>query len=88
MSLERNISATKALSTQQIQPAAHQRTGSWLRTMQAVAWSFVGLRKGSEFEEDTQKLNPVHVIVVGLAGAAVLVVSLVFFVRWAVVAAK
>jgi hypothetical protein len=65
-----------------------QRKGNWLRTVQAVAWSFVGLRKGSEFQEDTQKLNPVHLIVVGLAGAAVFVVSLGFFVRWAVIAAK
>jgi Protein of unknown function (DUF2970) len=67
---------------------AHRRTGSWLRTIKAVAWSFVGLRKGSEFEQDTQKLNPIHVIVVGLAGAAVFVLGLAFFVQWAVVAAK
>jgi Protein of unknown function (DUF2970) len=65
-----------------------QRNGSWLRTVQAVAWSFVGLRKGSEFQEDAQKLNPIHVIVVGLVGVVVFVVSLVFFVRWAVVAAS
>jgi hypothetical protein len=65
-----------------------QRKGSWLRTVQAVAWSFVGLRKGSEFQEDAQKLNPIHVIVVGLVGVVVFVVSLVFFVRWAVVAAS
>lgn len=74
-----------------LQPATDsvlQRKGSWLRTVQAVAWSFVGLRRGSEFQEDTQKLNPIHVIVVGLAGAAVFVTSLVLFVRWAVVAAK
>lgn len=65
-----------------------QRKGSWLRTVQAVAWSFVGLRKGSEFEEDTQKLNPIHLIVVGLGAAAVFVVSLGLIVRWAVIAAK
>lgn len=65
-----------------------QRKGSWLRTVQAVAWSFVGLRKGSEFQEDTQKLNPLHLIVVGLGAAAVFVLSLVLVVRWAVVAAQ
>jgi hypothetical protein len=65
-----------------------QGKGNWLRTVQAVAWSFVGLRKGSEFQEDTQQLNPVHLIVVGLGAAAVFVVSLGFFVRWAVIAAK
>jgi hypothetical protein len=88
MSLERNMNAAKVLSAQQTQPAAHQRNGAWLRTVQAVAWSFIGLRKSSEFEEDTQKLNPIHVIVVGLGGVAVFVVGLVFLVRWAVVVAK
>ncbi len=75
-----------------LQPAVsenmRQRKGSWLRTVQAVAWSFVGLRKGSEFQEDAQKLNPIHVIVVGLVGVVLFVVSLLFFVRWAVVAAS
>jgi hypothetical protein len=39
------------------------RKGAFLRTIQAVAWSFVGLRKGSEFEKDTQQLNPVHIVI-------------------------
>jgi Protein of unknown function (DUF2970) len=64
------------------------RKGSWLRTVQAVAWSFIGLRKGSEFQEDTQKLNPLHIMVVAIAGAGLFVTGLIFFVRWAVVAAR
>jgi Protein of unknown function (DUF2970) len=76
------------MSEQPVVANVMQRKGSWLRTVQAVAWSFVGLRKGSEFQEDTQQLNPIHLIVVGLAGAAVFVIGLVFFVRWAVVAAR
>lgn len=60
----------------------------WLRTIKTVAWSFVGLRNGKEFDTETQKINPVHLVVVGIAGAGVLVASLIFFVRWAVVAAK
>ncbi len=65
-----------------------QRKGSWLRTVQAVAWSFIGLRKGSDFQEDTQKLNPLHVMVVAIAGAGLFVAGLIFFVRWAMVAAQ
>ena len=64
-----------------------QRQGSWLRTVRAVAWSFVGLRKGSELHEDAQKLNPIHVIIVVLGGAALFVLGLVLLVRWAVVVA-
>jgi Protein of unknown function (DUF2970) len=65
-----------------------QRKGAWLRSVKAVAWSFAGLRKGSEFEEDTQKLNPIHLIVVGIGFTAAFVLGLIFFVQWAVVAAK
>ncbi len=65
-----------------------QRKGSWLRTVKAVAWSFIGLRQGSEFQEDTQKLNPLHIMVVAIAGAGLFVAGLIFFVRWAVVAAR
>jgi Protein of unknown function (DUF2970) len=63
-------------------------TGAWFRTIKTVAWSFVGLRNGKEFHEDTQRINPIHLMVVGIGGAAVFVVGLIFLVRWAVVAAK
>jgi Protein of unknown function (DUF2970) len=63
-------------------------SGNWLSTIKTVAWSFVGLRNGKEFHADTQKINPVHLVVVGIAGAGLFVVGLIFFVRWAVVAAK
>lgn len=64
------------------------RKGAWLNTVKVVAWSFIGLRNGKEFKEETQKLNPVHLVVVGVAAAAIFVVGLIFFVRWAVVAAR
>ncbi len=63
-------------------------SANWLHTVKTVAWSFVGLRSGKEFDVETQKINPIHLFVVGLAGAGLLVFALVFFVRWAVVAAK
>ena len=48
---------------------AVQRKGSFLQTLRAVAWSFFGVRKGRDHEKDLQ-LNPLHVIVAGVAGAA------------------
>ncbi len=60
----------------------------WFRTIKTVAWSFIGLRNGKEFDADTQKINPVHLVVVGIAGAGLFVAGLIFFVRWAVLAAK
>ena len=62
----------------------HERKGSLLRTVRAVAWSLIGLRKGSEYQKDIEKLNPVHIIVVGLAALFLLVVGLIGLVNWVV----
>ncbi len=58
------------------------RPASFGRTLRAVAWSFFGVRKGAEHERDMARLNPVHVIIAGVAGAAVFVLALVLLVRW------
>lgn len=55
-----------------------------LRTVKAVAWSFVGLRSGKEFEKDTQQLNPIHVVIAGFAGVAIFIGVLLLIVNWAV----
>ena len=53
-------------------------------TVKAVAWSFVGLRARSEFEQDVQKLNPLHIIAVALLGVLIFVGALVGLVNWVV----
>ena len=55
-----------------------------LHTVKAVAWSFVGIRKNSEYQEDLRKLNPFHIIAVALVGAALFVGGLVLLVNWVV----
>jgi hypothetical protein len=55
---------------------------SIVRTFKAVAWSFFGVRKRSDHERDVAELKPQHVIVVGVACAAVFVVALVVLVNW------
>jgi hypothetical protein len=64
--------------------AAAARKGSFLGTLRAVAWSFLGIRKGKGYEEDVTQLNPVHVIVAGVIGAVIFVVVLVVLVKWIV----
>ena len=64
-------------------PAA-PRKGSLVRTLGAVAWSFFGVRKSRDLERDVAELKPVHVILVGLAVAAVFVVALVLLVNWVI----
>ncbi|AYM97332.1 Protein of unknown function (DUF2970) [Acidovorax sp. 62] len=61
-----------------------QRKGSFLRTVRAVAWSLIGLRKGSEYAQDVEKLNPIHIIVVGLVAVFSLVLALIALVNWIV----
>ena len=63
---------------------AVQRRGSFLQTLRAVAWSFFGVRKSSEYEKDVGKLNPVHVIVAGVIGALLFIALLVVLVNWVI----
>jgi hypothetical protein len=63
---------------------AVSRPPSVLRTFAAVAWSFFGVRRSADHAADVQKLNPVHVIVVGLISAALFVLALVLLVRWVI----
>ena len=42
----------------------------------AVFWSFFGVRRRADYESDTQRLKPQHVIVAGLVSAVVFVLLL------------
>ncbi len=63
-----------------------QRKMSFGATVKAVLWSFIGVRKKSAYEEDTQNLNPVHVIIAGIIAAILFVITLLAVVK--VVVAK
>jgi len=54
------------------------------KTVLAVAASFFGVRGSKEHEADMAQLKPLHVIAVGIAMAAMFVLSLVFVVRMVV----
>ena len=62
----------------------HRRKGSFLASMKAVFWSFFGVRKRRDYEDDAAKLNPVHVVIAGLIGAALFIGVLLLAVRFAV----
>ena len=70
------------MSDQPVNPAA--RKGSLLMTMRAVAWSFFGVRRSADYAQDVAKLNPVHLVIAGIFGAAVFVATLVLLVKWVV----
>jgi len=60
---------------------ATKRKASFLATMKAVLWSFLGIRKRSAYEKDAAQLNPVHVIIAGLIGAAIFITILIVIVK-------
>ena len=54
---------------------------SFLRVFAAVFSSFLGIRKKAAGERDAVSIKPLHVILAGLLGAAILVVALLVLVR-------
>jgi hypothetical protein len=68
-------------------PPEHDPPGgpaTLLQTLRAVGWSFFGIRRSAGYERDIQRLNPVHVVVAGLVGAALFIGALVMLVQWVV----
>ncbi len=63
---------------------ASKRKTSFLATIKAVLWSFLGIRKKQGYEQDAAELNPVHVIIAGLIGALLFVLSLIAVVKFVV----
>ena len=64
-------------------PATARKANFW-QTVRAVAWSFLGIRRSADHAEDVKKLNPIHVVIAAVAGAAIFVVFLVVLVRLAI----
>ena len=63
---------------------ALHRKGSLWRTLSAVGWSFFGVRKARDLERDAAQLNPLHVVIAGVAVAALFVALLVVLVNWVI----
>ena len=63
---------------------AVQRKGSFVQTMKAVAWSFFGVRKRSDLENDVSRLNPVHLVIAAVLGGLLFVGVLLLLVNWVV----
>jgi hypothetical protein len=62
--------------------AAAQRKLSFWQTLQAVAWSFFGVRKSADYAKDVSQLNPVHLVIAGVLGAVVFIAALLTLVNF------
>jgi len=63
---------------------ATARKANFGQTFRAVAWSFLGIRRSADHAQDVKKLNPIHVVIAGVIGAAVFVVFLVVLVHFVI----
>jgi len=59
---------------------------SFLRSVKLVAWSMLGIRSRKGYQDDLARVNPLHVLLVGLVAVLLLVVALIGFVNWVVAA--
>lgn len=48
----------------------------------AVFWSFFGVRRHADYESDTHRLKPQHVIAAGIVAALAFVLALYGLVKW------
>jgi hypothetical protein len=51
-----------------------------LKAALAVFWSFFGVRKRRDYDADAQNLTPAQIIIAGLIGGAVFVITMLFLV--------
>jgi hypothetical protein len=64
------------------EPQQPQRKATPLQVAKAVLSAFIGIRKRSAHENDAVTITPVQVVVAGVIGAAIFVLSLVMLVRF------
>jgi hypothetical protein len=57
---------------------------SFLYSLKAVVWSFFGLRRKRDFDNDDARLNPVHIVIAALIAVALFIGMLILAVQWAV----
>jgi hypothetical protein len=62
----------------------HRRKGSISGTVKAVLWGFLGVRRNADYQSDIAKLNPIHIMVVGVLMALLFVFALILLVNWVV----
>jgi Protein of unknown function (DUF2970) len=57
------------------------KQSSFLQSMKAVMWGFLGVRKQSGLQEDVASLSFVHIIIAGVVGALIFMAILLVIVK-------
>ena len=83
MSENRSHPVNSSSSSSSSSSSATAAPRSFFATLAAVAWSFIGLRRKSDFDRDVTALNPFYVIGAGLVGVMLFIAVLLSAVAWA-----
>jgi hypothetical protein len=63
---------------------AGEKQSSFMHSIKLVAWSFVGIRSKKGYQDDLSRVNPLHVVLVGIVSVLIIVVGLIGLVNWVV----
>jgi hypothetical protein len=58
-----------------------KKKSTFMQSMKAVMWGFLGVRKQSGLQEDVASLSFVHIIIAGVVGALVFMAILLLIVK-------
>ena len=58
-----------------------KKKNSFMRSMKAVMWGFLGVRKKAGLQEDVASLSFVHIIIAGVVGALIFMGVLLLIVK-------
>ena len=58
-----------------------KKKSSFMQSMKAVMWGFLGVRKQSGLQEDVASLSFVHIIIAGVVGALIFMGVLLLIVK-------
>jgi len=58
-----------------------KKQSSFLQSMKAVMWGFLGVRKQSGLQDDAATLSFIHIILAGILGAVIFMAVLLFVVK-------
>ena len=58
-----------------------KKKSSFMQSMKAVMWGFLGVRKKAGLQEDVASLSFVHIIIAGVIGALIFMGALLLIVK-------
>lgn len=71
------------LNSEEKQQPATRKLSTW-RAAKAVFWGFFGVRRGRDHQDDATHLTPMQIVIAGLIGGVLFVVTVLTVVNWVV----